>query len=247
MQTLDSKSPIPLYQQLENILRDKIDNKFWKENDMIPSENALSKDFGLSRMTVRSVLQKLAQDGLLYRVPGKGTFVSKPKLVSRPLSQAGIREQLDKMGYKSVTKLLRSLQLPATAKVARQLAVPEGTQIYDIQRMRLVDNKPFSIHSSYIPQSQCRDLLSRNFDFEKEQLCDILLNGYGIEQKSMKETLEVVLARNDEAELLKVKKSYPLIHLENIIYAVDGSIIEYSSVLFRGDQIKIEICNTYNN
>lgn len=245
MQMLDSKSPIPLYQQLENILREKIDNKYWKENDMIPSENALSKDFGLSRMTVRSVIQKLAQDGLLYRVPGKGTFVSKPKLVSKPLSQAGIREQLDKMGYTSVTKLLRSQQILADAKVAKHLAVPEGTQVYDIQRVRLVDSKPFSIHSSYIPRSQCGDLLRRNFDFEKEQLCDILQRGYGIEQKSMKETLEVVLARADEAELLKVKKNYPLIHLENTIYASDGSIIEYSSVLFRGDQIKIEISNTY--
>lgn len=246
MQMLDSKSPIPLYQQLENILREKIDNKYWKENDMIPSENALSKDFGLSRMTVRSVIQKLAQDGLLYRVPGKGTFVSKPKMVSKPLSQAGIRKQLDKMGYKSVTKLLRSRQVLANAKVAKYLAVPEGTQVYDIQRIRLVDNKPFSLHSSYIPRSQCGDLLNRNFDFEKEQLCDILQEGYGIEQKSMKETLEVVLARADEAELLKVKKNYPLIHLENTIYTLEGSIIEYSSVLFRGDQIKIEISNTYN-
>ena len=85
MKILDPQSPKPLHVQLEEIIREKIKSGDWTENSRIPSENELSREYGLSRMTVRSVILRLAQEGLLYRVPGKGTFVSVDKLLSRPL------------------------------------------------------------------------------------------------------------------------------------------------------------------
>ena len=72
---LEKNSPKPLYQQLKDILVDAIDSEKWKANEKIPSENELSSIYGLSRMTVRSVLTDLVKEGLLYRVQGKGTFV----------------------------------------------------------------------------------------------------------------------------------------------------------------------------
>lgn len=76
---------------------------------------------------------------------------------------------------------------------------------------------------------------------------DILKEGYGIEQNQMVETLEIVNARPDEAQLLNVDENYPLIHLENTLYSQMGEVTEYSSVLFRGDRVKIEIKNTYSS
>ena len=73
---LEKNSPKPLYQQLKDILVDAIDSEKWKANEKIPSENELSSIYGLSRMTVRSVLTDLVKEGLLYRVQGKGTFVA---------------------------------------------------------------------------------------------------------------------------------------------------------------------------
>ena len=61
------------------------------------------------------------------------------------------------------------------------------------------------------------------------------------------ETLEIVNARPDEAQLLNVDENYPLIHLENTLYSQMGEVTEYSSVLFRGDRVKIEIKNTYSS
>ena len=87
---LDRQSPKPLYVQLEELLKKQIENEDLKASLPIPSENELSKEYGLSRMTVRSVLTRLVQEGLLYRVPGKGTFVSQPKITGKPLYQMGI-------------------------------------------------------------------------------------------------------------------------------------------------------------
>ena len=91
---LEKNSPKPLYQQLKDILVDAIDSEKWKANEKIPSENELSSIYGLSRMTVRSVLTDLVKEGLLYRVQGKGTFVAE-KIVTVSPSYIGIREQLD--------------------------------------------------------------------------------------------------------------------------------------------------------
>ena len=93
---LEKNSPKPLYQQLKDILVDAIDSEKWKANEKIPSENELSSIYGLSRMTVRSVLTDLVKEGLLYRVQGKGTFVAE-KIVTVSPSYIGIREQLEKM------------------------------------------------------------------------------------------------------------------------------------------------------
>lgn len=246
MGSLDSQSPFPLYVQLENILREKIEKNIWKENQKISSENELSAEYRLSRMTVRAVLSTLVQEGLIYRVPGKGTFVSSKKIISKPLSQMGIREQLERMGYKNTTNLLYANAAACTLSIAKKLRLEVGTPVYEIKRVRCVDEKPFSIHLSYIPKDCCEGLLERGYDFENRQLCDILKEGYGIEQNRIVETMEIVSARADDAKLLGIKSGYPLIHLENTLYSPDGQLTEYSSVLFRGDKIKIEIKNTYN-
>lgn len=243
---LDLQSPCPLYMQLENILREKIETGFWKENQKMPSENELSKEYQLSRMTVRSVLSTLSQEGLIYKVPGKGTFVSAHKIISKPLSQMGIREQLEQMGYSNTTILLYAKDLACDLSIAKKLKLPIGTPIYEIKRVRNVAEKPFSIHLSYIPKKCCDGLLDRGYDFENCQLCDILRDGYGIEQNRIVETMEIVQARADEAKLLDIKSGYPLVHLENTLYSPEGQLTEYSSVLFRGDKIKIEIKNTYH-
>lgn len=249
MSTLDPKSPIPLHAQLESILRNNIENEVWKENDLIPSENELSREYGLSRMTVRSVILRLVQDGLLYRVPGKGTFVSLDKIVSKPisLSQMGIREQLEQMGYENTTALIGATEVPASSRVARRLQIEEHRPVFEIRRVRTVKGEPFSLHVSYIPKDCCPDFLEGKPDFEGQQLCDLLKDKYGIEQNKLIETLEIIHATAMEAELLKVKKNYPLMLLEDIIFAVNNRPIEYASVLFRGDRIKIEIKNTYSS
>ena len=105
---LEKNSPKPLYQQLKDILVDAIDSEKWKANEKIPSENELSSIYGLSRMTVRSVLTDLVKEGLLYRVQGKGTFVAE-KIVTVSPSYIGIREQLEKMGYEVETRIVECL------------------------------------------------------------------------------------------------------------------------------------------
>ena len=238
-QHLNRQSPQPLHLQFEEILREQLENEEWAPHACIPSENELSRKYGISRMTVRAVLTRLVDAGLLYRVPGKGTFVAEPKIVSRPLSQMGITQQLEQMGYETSTKVIHIGITSCPSKAARQLKVQPGADVYTIKRLRFVKGEPLSIHTSYIPLSVCSDLELQ--DFEHRQLCDIMEATYHHEIVRRCETLESTTASLEEAELLSVKPAFPLLLLNTTMYTHGEQPIECSVVVFRGDKFKIKL------
>lgn len=236
---LDKQSPQPLHVQFENIVRHKIDNEEWQANSVIPSENELSKMYGISRMTVRSVLNVMVAAGLLKRVPGKGTFVAEGKIEGRPLSYMGIREQLEQMGLQTATKLVSIESVYATGRMAKLLEVPKNQPVYKLSRIRYVKDLPLSLHVSHIPQTLAPRLEDK--DLLGTQLCDILKREYEHPILRQVEILESVLPSAEEAGLLQVPMNIPLLQLENIFYTSNNIPVEYSRVVFRGDKIKIRM------
>ena len=243
---LNPKGPVPLHSQLEKILRNKIVDGIWCENEMIPSENELSRMYGLSRMTVRNVITRLVQEGMLYRVQGKGTFVSEKKILSRPLSYMGIREQLERKGYSSSTKLLYIKKQDANDKITKIFNSSEESKFFKVARLRFVKDLPFSLHIYWIPLDMCPDLMKNQYDYENDQFCDILKDNYQIIANKIIETLEIVGADKEKSEFLNVSKGYPLLCLEDTIFGMKDEVVEYSNVFFRGDRIKLEILDTYH-
>lgn len=235
---LERDNPKPLYQQLRDILLDAIDSGKWGPNEKIPSENSLSTTYGLSRMTVRAVLTDMVKEGLLYRVQGKGTFVAE-KIVTLSPSYIGIREQLEQMGYEVTTKIIECGPVPCGGTIAKSLNIPSGSSVFTIKRVRYIKGEPISIHISYVNPMYSAHLTPEAL--EKEQLCILLTQHYGLKKKQVDETLESVLALNEEAELLNVEKGHPLLLLRDILYGEDGNPYEYTKVVFRGDKIKIKL------
>jgi len=236
---LNRQSPQPLHLQFEELLRRQLDNEEWAVHSCIPSENELSRKYGISRMTVRAVLTRLVDAGLLYRVPGKGTFVAEPKIVSRPLSQMGITQQLEQMGYETSTRVINIGVVSCPSKMAKRLEIEPGADVTTIKRVRFVKGEPLSVHTSYIPRSVCRDLEMQ--DFEHHQLCDIMEQVYHHKILRRVETLESTTASIDEAELLAVRPAFPLLLLNTTIYTAGELPVECSSVVFRGDKFKIKL------
>lgn len=236
---LDKRGPLPLRNQLENIIRQKIEDEEWPENVSIPSENELCKIYGISRMTVHSALNHIVEEGLIYRVPGKGTFVSPPKIISKPPTQVGIREQLEQQGYETSTRLISvELKLP-TKKVVNALGIGRSELIYTIKRARYIKEEPLSYHISYIPSKLFPGL--ENQDLVGEQMCDIMEKQYHCEIVRRLETLEAVTATPEEAGILSVKPSCPLLLLENTVFTYHDSPVEFTKIIFRGDKIKLKL------
>ena len=145
---LNRQGSKPLHKQLEEIILQNLENEVWKPNTRIPSESELSREYGVSRMTIRVTLERLVSNGLLYRVPGKGTFVASEKIESQPLVQLGIREQLEQRGYETHTHDLSENKIMPDTKVCKHLQISDQEKVFQIHRLRFVKKAPFSIHTS---------------------------------------------------------------------------------------------------
>lgn len=235
---LKRKSSTPLYRQLDAIMREKMHSGEWQPNEIIPSENELARLYGLSRMTARMVVTQLTQEGLLYRVHGKGTFVAEKKITAQSLSYVGIREQMEQMGYKTSTRILRIERAPVPEKIARRFGLETKDMFCCIERLRLLEGIPFSLHSTYIPHMLCPGLEKK--DLTGRQLCDILHEDYGLTRRHVVETLESIAASDFESDMLEVKKGFHLLMLKNFISGDKDNPFEFSKILFRGDKIKLK-------
>ncbi|MCL2117438.1 MAG: GntR family transcriptional regulator [Planctomycetaceae bacterium] len=228
----------PLYQQLDELIRNKLHSGEWSAHDLLPSENELARNYRLSRMTVRSVIVRLAQEGLLYRVPGKGTYVAEKKITTSSLSYIGIREQLEKQGFQTSTEILDIQNDYVSPKLASKFHVGAGTRFCRVERLRLLNGLPLSLHYSFVPASVCPGLDQK--DLVGQQLCDILCTDYNLSRHHVIETLESTAASAYEAEILGVRKRFHLLLLKNFISSEYGIPFEYAKIVFRGDKIKLK-------
>ncbi len=226
----------PLHLQLEEVIRERITSE-WEPGSPIPSENELSRQFGVSRSTARSVLTQLVGEGLIYRIPGKGTFVSEAKIQTKGNAYACIRDQLEQKGYEIFTRIDSLAEVPASKRVAEALQLVEGDRVYEIRKVRFVQKEPMSLHVSYFPGYLFDRFLEQ--DFTSGRLCEMLEEKYGIVNGRVSETLESCVANFNEAELLRVLPGHPLLLLWNLNYSRDGVPYEFSKILFRGDRIQL--------
>lgn len=236
--TLDRSGSTPLYVQLANVLRDKIERGEWKPDQKIPSENELNRMYGISRMTARQVLAQLVNEELLFRVQGKGTFVAHRKIGTTSPAYMGIREQLERMGYATTTRVLSSDVVPADVKVAEHLKISAADPVYRLRRIRLVEDEPISLHTSFVPMRLAPDLHAD--DLVNRQLCVILEEEYRLRMSRVQESLESTLPTPEDAKLLRIRRTTPLLLLRQEIADPAGRQFEYSRILFRGDKIRLE-------
>jgi GntR family transcriptional regulator len=238
--TIDVESPLPYYYQLEEILRERIESGNWTPDQQVPSERELCEGFSVSRTVVRQALNELVNKGFLYRRKGKGTFVAQPK-VNESLIQklTGFYEDMVERGYEPETQVLLQQVSPANQKIAEKLAIPEGTPVIEIERLRSIRKEPILLVTTYLPYALCPGLLQENL--ANQSLYSLLENKWNCHIVRGRRTIEAVAANEREARLLKVKRRAPLVLLDSVSYLEDGRPIEYFHAVHRGDRARFEV------
>lgn len=150
--TLNRAGSTPLYVQLATTLRDKIEHGEWRPGQRIPSENELNRAYGISRMTARQVLAQLVSEQLIFRVPGKGTFVTPRRADARPPAYIGIRKQLERAGDPAAG--LPSPEIvPADTDVSQHKRIPLDAPVHRLRRRRVVPASRSACTSPTCPPS----------------------------------------------------------------------------------------------
>lgn len=237
---IDFNSKIPYYLQLIDVIKEKISQAEWNPGDQLPSEPNLCEMYSVSRTVVRQALREIELEGLIIRRKGKGTFVAEPKINESLVQKlTGFYQDMVDRGHTPITHVQKNEVEPASPKVARYLNIEPGTQVFNIERLRFIDDEPIVLVTTYLPYELCSELA--NYDLSDQSLYAVLEKEFGLELSHGRRTIEAVAANEQEASLLQVDECDPLILLNSVTYLKDGTPIEYYHAVHRGDRSRFEV------
>ncbi|HXK04008.1 MAG TPA: GntR family transcriptional regulator [Verrucomicrobiae bacterium] len=235
--TLDKRLRIPLYYQLKMILLKDIQTGRWKADDRLPTESELEQTYQVSKITVRQALRELADSGYVRREQGRGTFVARRRLEQGPRALSSFTEEMGRHGLHPGSRVLETGVLPADSVAAEKLAIPCGTSVFLLKRLRLAEGEPVGIQTAYIPLQLAPGLPKERM--ENASLYELLRSKYGREPAYAHETHSAVLVDAEQAKLLGVRPGSPALAAERITYLEDGHPLEFVTAIMRGDRYRI--------
>jgi len=228
-----------LYGEIINFIKAQIISGKIQENDLLPSEAQMSKKFQVSRMTVRQAYNELEKEGLIYRVRGKGTFANS-SLIRQPLGKlSSFTEEVKLLGSEPGNKLISKKIIKADKKIASNLNIKENEETLEIIRSRFIDNKVFSLNTSYFPVNKYPEF--QELDFNSLSIYKLIESEIGLAIKWADQFLSAVAATKNEAQLLEVEEGTPLLYLRRITYIVNDVPIEAAMIVFRPDRYSFKI------
>lgn len=234
---LNQNDPVPLYHQIKTIIREQIENGIWHEGDQIPTEQQLCDQYRISRTTVKAALNQLVTEGLLYRIQGKGTYVSSSRAMPRPHQLISLSDEILARHQVPSNHLLEAAVQPASAPVARALDLEPGMPVVRLKRLRLADGDPVAIQTAHLPRALCPDLLE--VFSEERSLYRLIAARYNIVPRRATEVYKPGLLDDVSAQLLKTQTNAPCFLVERVTIAQNGKPFEFVRSILRGDHSEI--------
>ena len=198
-----------------------------------PSERELVQHFGVARMTVRQALDALVAEGLLERVPGRGTFVARAK-IDVQVRLSSYTEEMGRRGMKPDSRTLLARMESAGPGVARALEIEEGDKVVHWQRLRLADGTPMCLEDAYLADSIVPKFLDQPLpaSLYQELHRRDLMPTWG------EDSVDAAMARREEADLLGITEGTPVLRIARRAFA--GNIaVEVSRSTYRADRFTL--------
>jgi GntR family transcriptional regulator len=232
---LDKDLPVPLYHQLQSILKAEIESRRWRPDEQLPNESRLAEQFGVSKITVRQALQNLAEQGYIRREQGRGTFVARRKFDEGPRELTSFTEEMRRHDLAAASRVLEQYVTEADVRIADALLLPLQSPIFVLKRVRLADGEPMSVQTTHIPAAFVPGLEIA----EDASLYEVLQNRYHLYPARARETYFAMLAEPSTAELLNVPAGSPVFAVERVTMLPNERPFEFVQSTVRGDRYTI--------
>lgn len=236
--SIDRHSAAPMYDQLRQLIIEGISRDGLQPGDPLPGEHRLCERYGISRTVVRQALAQLEHEGLVERVKGKGTFVSRPRTAESLVhTLVGLYDDVERRGGHVHSDVLRHEQALADDEIAAALEVAPGTPVVVLERLRHVDGEPWSLSTTWMPEDVGGVTLG--VDLSEASLYRVLAES-GIVATSGVRSAEATVATHEQAQHLGVSAGSALLRLRSVSRGADGIPIEYFVAHHRGDRSRFE-------
>lgn len=204
----------------------------------LPSERELAQRYGLARMTVRSEIERLTSEGLVYRLQGRGTFVSEPR-VAQAGALTSFTEDMVARGHEPGSVFLSAEQIPADGFLAAALETAPGDPVFRLDRVRTADGDPVALEHAFLALKRYEGIA--DLDLSDGSLFEVLRGHFGVQLRGARQRVVAVAIEADEASLLEVTPGAPGLHFHTVAWAGDEVPAYYATSLYRADRYEIEL------
>lgn len=229
----------PRYVEIKEAIRKSIADGEYEVSEALPSERSLTEQFGASRVTIRHALSELQKERLIFSRRGKGHFVAQPVVVQPLTRLLGLGEIAESSGLRIRSDVLSGMTVAAGADVATALQLPAGADVFELRRLRYLNDKPLSVDISYFPVELGRRL--KECDLDNSDVFVLLENRLGVELGLADIKIRMTLADKRIATALQIDETAPVLHLTRLTSTTDGDPIDFEYIYGRGDAYQFRV------
>jgi GntR family transcriptional regulator len=241
MPTLERSNPVPLYYQLKQVLKEQIQAGHLEPHTAIPSEPELVSRYHVSRATVRQALTELVHEGLLYRLHGKGTFVSEPRVQQQTLSElTSFTEEMQRRNKRPGGMLIISELVRGSDEVRSKLQLTDTEQAIRLERLRTADGILVAHEIVYLPYPRAAAVYTRAKEAATGSLY-VLMTSEGLKPHTVEQKLRADLPTVRETEMLTLSQNEPGLRLTCSVFDQTGTPIAYSDTFFVGTRYEFHV------
>lgn len=203
-------APQALYLQAKDFVQSKLRSGEWKPGDLIPSENRLVQELGMSRMTVNRALRELTGEGHLLRVSGVGTFVAESKPQSNLLMITNVADEIIARGHRYSCRILQLNREAASLPVAAALGISTGASVVHLLCVHCEEDVPVQLEDRYVNPELAPDFINQAFG-ERCQASKYLLQN--VRADEMEHIVEATHPSADECRQMEIDANEPCLVL----------------------------------
>lgn len=200
----------------------------------MPSEADLVSDFGVSRTTARRALDELRRQGFVRREPGRGTFLSSPRLRSNLAYLHSFSEEIERRGYTPGARLVGREERTASEEVAARLEIEAGDEVLFVRRLRLADERPIFVCDSYLPIGRFPAL--KDADYGSVSLSRLFEERTGRKIEHSRQWIGAATATKDVAALLEILAGVPVLEVRRITLVTGDAPVELVEAHFHPER-----------
>ncbi|MEO8437146.1 MAG: GntR family transcriptional regulator [Chloroflexota bacterium] len=226
----------PQYRQIEQALRERIATL--RPGERLPSDTELCAEFGVSRMTARNAMQRLAEDGLIARQPGRGSFVTAPPAHRRANRLMTFTQEMLRRGRAPSSRMLTRVIRPSSTAESASLEIPPRQPVVHLRRLRCADEEPIALESTVLIGA-CADAVMRA-DLARGSLHEALASS-GFVLRRGTGTIAAAAATAEDARLLGIRTGDPLLVERRVISDAHGRRIESTESRYPADRYALVV------
>lgn len=240
--TLDRESSVPLYYQLQELIKQDIEAGHWQPGEVLPSEGLLIDRLGISRTVIRKALDVLEADGQVVRRKGRGTIIERPKVPYHALGEAD-----DWRGdHAELSKIVGIRLVSAGTNLARILRVGVEARLFEITAVASARNQPISLSQAYVRVDASPALSAAaesgaalDLKIGGPDLLTQLVQRYQLPANRSDMTIEGTTANDFECELLNLPARAPMFLIATLVVAASGQAFAFVRAVVRSDHFRL--------